>query len=1332
MGLFGSKSDNEIIAEGRALYIKGDLSGASLKLRKIANKGNPEACYLIAKIYLEIADKRERELYTNSAKRHLETAAEAGHKEAITLMAQKFGVSISNTEVDTKENAQTPPEKKADMKNEVKIDVVPQETKEAKVNNQANTRPAPQSLECNGGRKQAMLEIIKNEETSFKLEALEECVTSTVEKFIRHHNLGITLQDVVGFANTGLIAMGKKGHILTETFLFYSDNGKRGSKIELSNIASAESSKKHELYVTYTNGERKTFANIEYSSFADYYEKLLNQFAAIEMNVREEIAVQTEECEREAKAKAEAEAKSEEEVRIRRLVEEAANQIYESSRARIQNRSICGNQIIDMAAARYRIVQDGIQRNRRLQEMISLEERQQKEQIKNNYQKFLDQIGIDVKKENERLEKMYLNAKRGRKPYKHSEENYGDGIVMQGGGLGGSAYSDLYFRANWRQSDSSKIDKLIGSGKRDKLIDYGYPVAMYEKGYELYKAGRAGDIREAKLLFENAIKHSTHHMPKMDQFCYVYSFYYLGRICEEGKGVDRDPASAVSFYHDVLLYKDKVDQDFVYFADAKEGRREYQSIICDSLLGIARNFVYTVGGYKDHGKQIQQFITYLKGKDLLTAAQLVEPYLVDPENIQDVRQMYLSSKTDEGYLRAAQLYLEEKNLADRGWIVTEKCINTGLEIKLKREYLLATMREQGTELPKNLFSAYLIYKSIVAFRGSVGYEPMAAYRLALLYRDGRGAKRNLDEAHKYMKLAADDGIKEAQAALATLEQDSVLLPDQAKELENQGRMAEAMEVWHQAVLEQYRDIDGERLARIWLEGRLVPKNTQYAVEARYVKALELSVVADWKTLMHQFVDGTEMAPNYSLGLYCAKLALQWQSKQDPEAMYYKEFCRLFLHIQRGMKTPQDFYKKLIKMLEDLPAEQRHQQLKRLGDGVHGLEGMIVCVDYMSTENNLRNKDQAFFSLECLTALWGWNPDRTCLEVPSVAAEEAFCKAEVLGNACQPDVKALCSAYEEAVALGHSEAASILTTYFGNVKQSGSYPIPQDNSWPAYTDDNVAWMAFNGYAGALEYMAKNASERCDKLHTNFQHGKSESISLGTLLSSALRSYSLWMLEKQTSPRTVCDRYRASKRVYREYVQVKERGSREKGSKVIKPVVQVQDILKPVIQPGRIYAPACELAWSDHYAYARGVGIFGELYYWEDQREVAAHLAQASGYIHSVNRYESMSWSEECTYRANERDFRSREAYRKQLQAEQIAREIAMEEAEEEMERLQEERRREMAERRRQDESMDKFERFFNNLSGQGSWTNEELARMGKKTSDEMWTDEQLREMYRNKF
>lgn len=92
MGLFSKKTDEQIIAEGRTLYIKGDLSGASLKLMKIAHKGNPEACYLIAKIHLEIADKRERELYTKSAKGFLEKAVAAGHKGAAVLMEQKFGV----------------------------------------------------------------------------------------------------------------------------------------------------------------------------------------------------------------------------------------------------------------------------------------------------------------------------------------------------------------------------------------------------------------------------------------------------------------------------------------------------------------------------------------------------------------------------------------------------------------------------------------------------------------------------------------------------------------------------------------------------------------------------------------------------------------------------------------------------------------------------------------------------------------------------------------------------------------------------------------------------------------------------------------------------------------------------------------------------------------------------------------------------------------------------------------------------------------------------------------------------------------------------------------
>ena len=35
MGLFSRKTDKEIIAEGRSLYIKGDLAGADRKLLKL-------------------------------------------------------------------------------------------------------------------------------------------------------------------------------------------------------------------------------------------------------------------------------------------------------------------------------------------------------------------------------------------------------------------------------------------------------------------------------------------------------------------------------------------------------------------------------------------------------------------------------------------------------------------------------------------------------------------------------------------------------------------------------------------------------------------------------------------------------------------------------------------------------------------------------------------------------------------------------------------------------------------------------------------------------------------------------------------------------------------------------------------------------------------------------------------------------------------------------------------------------------------------------------------------------------------------------------------------
>ena len=78
MGLFSKKTDAEIIAEARALYIEGDLTGADLKLIKLAQKGNPDACYWSARIQLEIAEKKKPELYMKAAKINLEKAVAAG------------------------------------------------------------------------------------------------------------------------------------------------------------------------------------------------------------------------------------------------------------------------------------------------------------------------------------------------------------------------------------------------------------------------------------------------------------------------------------------------------------------------------------------------------------------------------------------------------------------------------------------------------------------------------------------------------------------------------------------------------------------------------------------------------------------------------------------------------------------------------------------------------------------------------------------------------------------------------------------------------------------------------------------------------------------------------------------------------------------------------------------------------------------------------------------------------------------------------------------------------------------------------------------------------
>lgn len=88
MGLFGfgkKKTPAEILAEGRAQYVKGDLKKALQTFRNLAEKGEPQACCYTGKIYLE---QKEKSL----AQPFLTIAAKGGQIDAAQLLAKEFGV----------------------------------------------------------------------------------------------------------------------------------------------------------------------------------------------------------------------------------------------------------------------------------------------------------------------------------------------------------------------------------------------------------------------------------------------------------------------------------------------------------------------------------------------------------------------------------------------------------------------------------------------------------------------------------------------------------------------------------------------------------------------------------------------------------------------------------------------------------------------------------------------------------------------------------------------------------------------------------------------------------------------------------------------------------------------------------------------------------------------------------------------------------------------------------------------------------------------------------------------------------------------------------------
>lgn len=147
------------------------------------------------------------------------------------------------------------------------------------------------------------------------------------------------------------------------------------------------------------------------------------------------------------------------------------------------------------------------------------------------------------------------------------------------------------------------------------------------------------------------------------------------------------------------------------------------------------------------------------------------------------------------------------------------------------------------------------------------------------------------------------------------------------------------------------------------------------------------------------------------------------------------------------------------------------------------------------------------------------------------------------------------------------------------------------------------------------------------------------------------------------------------------------------------------------------------------------VSGDLFYWDSCKKDGlgctvlnsgstshAQKASAAGYLCSIARDAAMVEEvEEARRRAFARlraAERAKQAYRDYLDA--------MEEAMEAAEEAQRQYEEHIAEEKRIAKALDDRERFSNMLFGSGNWTNEELYRQGKKSSDEMWLDQQIRE------
>ena len=335
MGLFSKKTDKEIIAEGRSLYIKGDLSGANLKLIKLAIKGNAEACYWVGRICLEEADKNRDEKRRETGKVYLGKGARLGNKAAAELLKKEFEQPDSNankeekTVITAKAKAeekqpapqQTVPVKDVMRQNEPKKVVPPPEPAQPQKTEQQLRAEIEAELRA---KMEEELKAKIEAELTAKMEAEEQ------QKAKIQENAEKTVVEARNLCAKGDIDTAEKmlADLLAEMPVF------RSAQYLMQEIQDVKAWEKEKAEKERAERAAKEKAEAEARAKAEAQEKErlpAELRAKVEAKVRAEMeAEEKAKQEAEAKAKADAEAKAkaqaEEKARLEKLAKEAEEQ----------------------------------------------------------------------------------------------------------------------------------------------------------------------------------------------------------------------------------------------------------------------------------------------------------------------------------------------------------------------------------------------------------------------------------------------------------------------------------------------------------------------------------------------------------------------------------------------------------------------------------------------------------------------------------------------------------------------------------------------------------------------------------------------------------------------------------------------------------------------------------------------------------------------------------------------------------------------------------------------------------------------------------------------